>query len=90
MRALSVRQPGAELFLRGLKPIEYRNRPTRIIGETFYISAAMKPGDRGGFAKLGWDDLPTGVLVGRAEIAKCTGANSGYEWRGEGSEAEPP
>jgi predicted transcriptional regulator len=33
MRALSIRQPFAELILRGIKTIEYRSRPTRIIGE---------------------------------------------------------
>ncbi len=33
MRALSIRQPYAELILRGIKTIEYRSRPTRIIGE---------------------------------------------------------
>lgn len=37
MRALSIRQPYAELILRGIKTIEYRSRPTRIIGERFYI-----------------------------------------------------
>jgi hypothetical protein len=37
MRALSIRQPYAELILRGLKTIEYRSRPTKIIGERFYI-----------------------------------------------------
>ena len=30
MRALSIRQPYAELILRGIKTIEYRSRPTRI------------------------------------------------------------
>jgi hypothetical protein len=43
MRALSIRQPFAELILRGLKTIEYRSRPTRIIGERFYIYAARGP-----------------------------------------------
>ena len=33
MRALSIRQPYAELILRGIKTVEYRSRPTRIIGE---------------------------------------------------------
>ncbi len=28
MRALSIRQPYAELILRGIKKIEYRSRPT--------------------------------------------------------------
>ncbi len=31
MRALSIRQPYAELILRGIKTIEYRSRRTRII-----------------------------------------------------------
>ncbi|HEV7298595.1 MAG TPA: ASCH domain-containing protein [Tepidisphaeraceae bacterium] len=40
MRALSIRQPYAELILRGLKTIEFRTRATKIIGERFYIYAA--------------------------------------------------
>jgi hypothetical protein len=40
MLALSVRQPYAELILRGIKRIEYRTRPTRIVGERFYIYAS--------------------------------------------------
>jgi hypothetical protein len=65
MRALSIRQPCAELILRGIKTIEYRSRPTRIIGERFYIYGSKRagrvaiaealtpdpsPGGRGGFA----------------------------------------
>jgi hypothetical protein len=42
MRALSIRQPYAELILRGIKPIEFRSRPTTIIGERFYIYASQK------------------------------------------------
>ena len=42
MRALSIRQPFAELILRGIKTVEYRTRPTRIIGERFYIYASKK------------------------------------------------
>ncbi len=53
MRALSIRQPYAELILRGIKTIEYRSRRTRIIGERFYIYAARTPGDAAGFAELG-------------------------------------
>ena len=48
MRALSIRQPYAELIpstysgqaLRGIKTVEYRTRPKRIIGERFYIYAS--------------------------------------------------
>ena len=42
MLALSIRQPYAELILRGIKTVEYRSRPTRIIGERFWIYAAGK------------------------------------------------
>jgi hypothetical protein len=44
MRALSIRQPYAELILRGIKRIEYRSRPTKIIGQRFFIYAAKSGG----------------------------------------------
>lgn len=40
MRALSIRQPYAELILRGIKTAELRSRATTIIGERFYIYAS--------------------------------------------------
>jgi hypothetical protein len=40
MRALSIRQPYAELILRGIKTAELRTISTRIVGERFYIYAA--------------------------------------------------
>jgi predicted transcriptional regulator len=42
MRALSVRQPFAELILRGIKTVEYRSRPTRKIGERFWLYASKQ------------------------------------------------
>ena len=42
MRALSIRQPYAEFILRGIKPIEFRSRSTRIIDERFYIYASQQ------------------------------------------------
>ena len=50
MRALSIRQPYAELILRGtcgeqIKPIEFRSRPTKIIGQRFYIICQQAAGD---------------------------------------------
>ena len=55
MRALSIRQPYAELILRGIKTIEFRSRATKIIGERFWIYAskrqaltpALSQGERG-------------------------------------------
>src|SRR5207249_1701899 len=43
MLALSIRQPYAELILRGIKTIEYRSRGTKIVGERFYIYATKRP-----------------------------------------------
>ena len=45
MLALSVRQPYAELILRGIKTIEFRSRPTRVIGQRFYLYASRGGGD---------------------------------------------
>ena len=39
MRALSIRQPYAELILRGIKTVELRSINTTILGERFYIYA---------------------------------------------------
>ena len=47
-RALSVRQPYAELILRGEKTIEWRSRTTRIVGERFWIYASLTPVKDGG------------------------------------------
>lgn len=82
MRALSIRQPYAEQILRRIKKIEYRNMPTRILGERFYIYASRTPGRLSDFEamKLRPGDLPTGVLVGTVEIARCTGEPGDYEW----------
>jgi ASCH domain len=40
MLALSIRQPFAELILRGIKTVEYRSRPTRVIARRFFIYAS--------------------------------------------------
>src|SRR2546423_698714 len=97
MRALSIRQPFAELILRGIKTVEYRSRPTRIIGERFYIYASKRPlsvvssplsGDGVWSSDLAvqhppelliklWEmlrrkQLPSGVIVGSAQISHCT------------------
>ena len=44
MRALFIRQPYAELILRGIKTVELRSRSTRIVGERFYIYACKGKG----------------------------------------------
>ena len=74
MRALSIRQPYAELILRGTKTIEYRSRPTHIIGERFYIYASKRkwsgPPTSSDQAKKIWsDDLAIpGTITGGAPV----------------------
>ena len=94
MRALSIRQPYAELILRGIKTIEYRSQLTRIIGERFYIYASKGTGQLAigngagstltpALSQREREKLPTGVIVGSAVIADCTQNNGHprkYEW----------
>ena len=113
MRALSIRQPYAELILRGVKTIEYRSRATKIIGERFLIYASksklpvvggqlpVKTADnivvpRPPYALPDWmlelaeqvgmikpgelRELPTGVIVGSAVIAKVSQVGSVHRW----------
>ena len=63
MRALSIRQPYAELILRGIKTAELRSRSTSIVGERFYIYACKKklPVASGQLPVKAWsDDLRVG------------------------------
>lgn len=81
MRALSIRQPYAELILRGIKKIEYRKMVTHIRGR-IYIYASLTPGHIDDWEDIQKKpgDLPTGVLVGTVEITDCTGEPGDYHW----------
>jgi hypothetical protein len=81
LRALSVRQPCAELILAGEKPMEFRSRLTHL-RERVYIYASKTPGDPDDFADLGLEpgDLPAGVLVGSVEIVDCAEDDGDFEW----------
>ena len=50
-RALSIRQPYAEMILRGIKKIEYRTMRTNIRGRV-YIYASLTPGSEQAFEKI--------------------------------------
>lgn len=79
--ALSIRQPYAELILRGEKLVEYRTIATRK-RQRVYIYASRQPGPSEVFVALGVspEDLPTGVLVGTVMIAGCEGKKGDYRW----------
>ena len=71
-RAISIRQPYAEMILCGEKTQEYRSRPT-LIRERVYLYAALMPGDASDWRRLGKrpGELPTGKVVGTVEISAC-------------------
>ncbi len=77
MRALSVRQPWAELILRGAKTVEARPRRTHKKGERVHIYAGLQRIERHEESRIAAefemdiDALPRGVLVGTVEIVGC-------------------
>lgn len=83
LRALSIRQPWAELILRGEKTVECRSKPTTI-RERVYIYASLaksEPGDPDVHDEDGGPAaLPRGVIVGTVEITGCEETDGEYEW----------
>ena len=73
-RALSIRQPWAELILRGKKKIEVRSFPTNVRGPLcLYASLTRGADDAKCRASTGctWEELDRGQLVGIIEITDC-------------------
>jgi hypothetical protein len=73
MRALSVRQPWAELIIRGSKTIECRTRPT-YVRERIWLYAAEGRAHRATLSTITVTDdaaLSRGVLVGTVDLIGC-------------------
>jgi len=66
MKALSLKQPFAELILQGKKKIEIRKWNTKFRGE-FLIHASKNP-DKESMKKFGFKTLTCGFIVGKAEL----------------------
>ena len=64
MKALSLKQPFAELIVQGRKKIELRKWNTKFRGK-FLIHASKIP-DKKAMKKFGFASLPTGCIVGKA------------------------
>ncbi|MFZ5955163.1 MAG: ASCH domain-containing protein [Nanoarchaeota archaeon] len=67
MKALSLKQPYAELIVAGKKKIELRNWNTKFRGR-FLIHASQKP-DKVAMKNFGFAKLPLGKIIGEAELA---------------------
>lgn len=71
VRALSIRQPWAELILRGAKTIECRSRRTSVRGRV-WVYAARSPATTEPLLPLaGVNGLQRGVVIGSVEIVDC-------------------
>jgi len=66
MKALSLKQPFAELILQGKKKIELRRWNTKFRGE-FLIHSSKIP-DAKAMKEFGFDSLPVGFIVGKANL----------------------
>jgi hypothetical protein len=76
LRALSIRQPWAELIMRGEKTIEVRSLRTNIRGRVHVYASLgdVHPESRARVVRqygLDVDALPRGVLLGTVEIVDC-------------------
>jgi predicted transcriptional regulator len=70
MKALSIRQPFAELILSGKKKIEYRNWNTEFRGR-FYVHAPMViEREAAALEKFDASKLVTGAIIGKATLWK--------------------
>jgi len=67
MKALSIKQPWAELILQGKKKIEIRKWNTKFRGK-FFIHSSKNP-DEEAMKKFGFSNLPLGFILGTAELA---------------------
>lgn len=66
MKALSLKQPFAELVVSGKKTIELRKWNTNFRGE--FLIHASKTVHKESMNKFGYSELPLGCIVGKAKI----------------------
>ncbi len=66
MKALSLKQPYAELILQGKKTIELRKWNTNFRGQ-FFIHASKIP-DKKAMSRFGFKNLPLGQILGKATL----------------------
>ena len=84
IRAISIRQPYAELILSGKRHVEYRGYKTNI-RERVYLYASLTE-DRNDIYDLIDEDkipLPKGYIIGTVEILECKPlpySTHCYEW----------
>lgn len=83
MKALSLKQPWAELILQGKKKIELRKWNTNFRGR-FLIHSSKIP-DKKNMKKFGFEDLPNGFIIGEANLINVKRYNSVREFNNDKS-----
>lgn len=82
VKALSIRQPWAELILARRKDVENRSWKTNLRGSL--LIHASKTIERAAMEEYEYDELPTGVLLGVVEVVDCTQKRTS-EWHNRGA-----
>lgn len=82
MKVLSLKQPFAELILQGKKKIELRKWNTKFRGE-FLIHSSKIP-DAVAIKKFGFENLPCGFILGRADLVEVKKYKSELEHSKDG------
>lgn len=80
MRALSVRQPWAELIAIGKKKIEFRSWSLNFRGDLLIVASASRHDEDCADVRLDADRLVYGAAVCLAELWKVTGTEGDYRW----------
>ena len=80
--AISIRQPYAELILRGVKTTEFRSKPAKRRGRVF-LYAAERPGPDAVWARHGLEigTLTTGLVLGTIDIMTCVDLGNQFGYR---------
>ena len=78
MKALSLKQPYAELVVSGRKKIELRKWDTKFRGE--FLIHASKSSDLSAMQKFGFEQLPLCCIVGKAELINVKKYNNKKEF----------
>ena len=80
MRALSVRQPWAELIARGAKKVEHRSWTRSFRGDLLIVASGSRHDDECTDERLDPDKLAYGAAVCVVELWKVSGDEGDYSW----------
>jgi hypothetical protein len=80
VRALSIKQPWAELIARGKKKIEYRTWARSFRGDLLVVASKTRNDDDCRAERIDPGSVPYGVAVCVVDFWKVTGDEGDYEW----------